>query len=517
MTVSNQTVDPIVTRLAGRRIVEGMGEAQKSGRHQVVVIGSGFGGLFGTKALRRADVEVTLIARTGHHLFQPLLYQVATGILSEGEIAPSTREVLARQGNARVLLGEVTDIDLAARTVTSHVLGRATVTPYDSLVVAAGSGQSYFGNDQFAEFAPGMKSIDDALELRGRIFGAFELAELCASRGEDVDRLLTFVVVGAGPTGVETAGQIVELAHRTLGRDFRAINTKRARVVLVDAAGQVLPPFGATLGAKTKVQLEKLGVDVLLGAMVTDVGDHGIAVQYKDGRTEHIAAATKIWAAGVQASSLTKTLSEQTGAPLDRAGRIRVNPDLTLPGYPEVFVVGDMIDLDHLPGVAQVAIQGAQYAAAEITRRLAGRPPQKAFHYFDKGSMATISRFRAVAMIGKLRLTGFVAWLLWLVVHLLYLTGFKNRLSALGHWAVSFIGSGRSERTSTEQQIFGRQALTRLEGGAAGLVSNTAENDASLAAIAAARRRELEEQALAEIRLTDSGERGHPVGADRDH
>jgi NADH dehydrogenase len=480
-------------------------------RHQVVVIGSGFGGLFGTKALDGADVDVTVIARTGHHLFQPLLYQVATGILSEGEIAPSTREVLARQRNARVLLGEVTDIDLAARTVTSRVLGRATVTPYDSLIVAAGSGQSYFGNDGFAEFAPGMKSIDDALELRGRIFGAFELAELGASRGEDVDSLLTFVVVGAGPTGVEMAGQIAELAHRTLKRDFHAINTMQARIVLVDAAGQVLPPFGAQLGAKTKVQLEKLGVEVLLGAMVTDVTEGGIVVQYKDGRTEWIAAATKIWAAGVQASSLTRTLSEQTGAPLDRSGRIRVNPDLTLPGYPEVFVVGDMIDLDHLPGVAQVAIQGAKYAAAEIKRRLAGKPPQKPFHYFDKGDMATISRFRAVARIGGLRLTGFVAWLLWLGVHLLYLTGFKNRVSALGHWAVSFIGRGRSERTATEQQIFGRQALTRLEGGAAGLVSNAHEPDGPDPAIAAQRRRELEERALAEIRLTDSGERGQPV------
>ena len=485
-----------------------MEKAQPASRHQVVVIGSGFGGLFGAKALKRADVDVTVIARTGHHLFQPLLYQVATGILSEGEIAPSTREVLARQRNARVLLGEVTAIDLSARTVTSHVLGRATVTPYDSLIVAAGSGQSYFGNDQFAEFAPGMKSIDDALELRGRIFGAFELAELGASRGEDVDQLLTFVVVGAGPTGVEMAGQIAELAHRTLRRDFRAINTKQARVVLVDAAGQVLPPFGAVLGAKTKVQLEKLGVEVLLGAMVTDLGEYGIVVQYKDGHSEHIAAATKVWAAGVQASSLTKTLSEQTGAPLDRAGRIRVNPDLTLPGYPEVFVVGDMIDLDHLPGVAQVAIQGAKYAAAEIKRRLAGKPPQKPFHYFDKGSLATISRFRAVALIGGMRLTGFVAWVLWLGVHILYLTGFKNRVSALGHWAVSFIGRGRSERTATEQQIFGRQALTRLEGGAAGLVSNGAEPGGPDPSIAERRRHELEERALAEMRLTDSGERG---------
>jgi NADH dehydrogenase len=485
-----------------------MADVASGARHQVVVIGSGFGGLFGAKALKRADVDVTLIAQTSYHLFQPLLYQVATGILSEGEIAPATREVLAGQRNARILLGQVTAIDLDARTVTSQVLGRETVTPYDSLLVAAGAGQSYFGNDRFAEFAPGMKSIDDALELRGRIFGAFEMAELGASRGDDVDHLLTFVVVGAGPTGVEMAGQIAELAHRTLRRDFRAINTRRARIVLVDAAGQVLPPFGAKLGAKSKVELEKLGVEVMLGAMVTDVDEGGIEVQYKDGRSEHIAAATKIWAAGVQASSLGRTLAEQSGAPLDRAGRIGVNPDLTLPGYPEVFVVGDMIALDHLPGVAQVAIQGAKYAATEISRRLAGKPPQKPFHYFDKGSMATISRFRAVAMIGPVRLTGFVAWLLWLGVHLVYITGFKNRVTALLHWAVSILGRGRSERTSTEQQLFGRPALGRLEGGAADLVSGPGEYDAAPAAMAAQRRAELEEQALADIRLTDSGERG---------
>src|SRR5688572_9351576 len=242
----------------------GTQSAQETSRHQVVIIGSGFGGLFGAKALRRVDVDVTMVAKTTHHLFQPLLYQVATGILSEGEIAPPTREVLSSQNNARVLLGEVTKIDLDQRLVTSHVLGRETVTAYDSLIVAAGAGQSYFGNDHFAEFAPGMKSIDDALELRGRIFGAFEMAELGASKGEPIDDLLTFVVVGAGPTGVEMAGQIAELAHRTLNKDFRAINTRTARVVLIDAAGQVLPPFGAKLGASTKKELEKLGVEVML-------------------------------------------------------------------------------------------------------------------------------------------------------------------------------------------------------------------------------------------------------------
>jgi len=484
---------------------------QTTQRHRVVVIGSGFGGLFGTKALGGADVDVTMIAKTSHHLFQPLLYQVATGILSQGEIAPPTREILAAQRNAQVLLGEVTGIDLEARTVTSQVLGRPTVTPYDSLIVAAGAGQSYFGNDHFAEFAPGMKSIDDALELRGRIFGAFEMAELGASRGDDVDHLLTFVVVGAGPTGVEMAGQIAELAHRTLKKDFRAINTRKARVVLVDAAAQVLPPFGKRLGEWTKVELEKLGVEVVLGAMVTDVDERGIEMKFKDGRVEHIDSVTKIWAAGVEANPLGRTLAEQTGAPLDRAGRIGVNSDLTLPGHPEVFVVGDMIALDNLPGVAQVAIQGARYAAKEIDHRLRSKPGQGPFTYVDKGSMAIISRFRAVALIGRLRVTGVLAWLMWLALHLIYITGFKSRVTALLHWAVSFIGRGRSERTTTEQQIFGRAALKRLEHGAADLVSNPGTYDAARALVETTRRAELEARAAEEARLTDAGQRGVPV------
>ena len=479
-----------------------------AGEHRVVVIGSGFGGLFGAKALRRSAVDVTMIAKTTHHLFQPLLYQVATGILSEGEIAPPTREILSRQKNAQVLLGEVTEIDLERRLVVSQVLGRETVTPYDSLLVAAGATQSYFGNDHFAEFAPGMKTIDDALELRGRIFGAFEMAELGALRGEDVDHLLTFVVVGAGPTGVEMAGQIAELAHRTLTRDFRAISSRQARVILADAAPQVLPPFGAKLGQKTKKELEKLGVEVMLGAMVTDVDERGLVVKHKDGSEERIDAVTKIWAAGVAGSPLARTLAEQTGAPLDRAGRIGVNPDLTLPGYPEVFVVGDMIALDNLPGVAQVAIQGAKYAAKEIDGRLKGKPAQKPFKYFDKGSMATISRFRAVAMVGKIRITGFVAWLMWLAVHLVYITGFKNRVTAVLHWLVSFLGRGRAERTATEQQIFGRTALARLERGVQDLVSDPGEYADKRLADEQARRAALEEQALEEVRLTDAGERG---------
>ena len=448
-------------------------------RHHVVVIGSGFGGLFATQALKRADVDVTLIAKTTHHLFQPLLYQVATGILSEGEIAPSTREILGRQRNSRVQLGEVTDIDLAGRTVTSVVLDQTIVTAYDSLVVAAGAGQSYFGNDQFARFAPGMKSIDDALELRGRIFGSFEMAEL-AEDEEQRARLMTFVVVGAGPTGVEMAGQIAELSHRTLRHEFRRIDPRQARVILVDAESSVLGSFGDRLGAKALARLEEIGVEVQLGAKVVGVDGTGIEVQDAHGRRRRIESVCKVWAAGVSASPLGVTLAEQSGAGLDRAGRIEVLPDLTLPGHPEVFVVGDMIALNGLPGVAQVAIQGGRHAAGQIKARLAGksavtRLAEKSgkarlegtrdgqpFEYHDKGSMATISRLSAVASVGPLRLSGFIAWLMWLGIHLAYMVGFKNRVTTLLHWAVSFVGRGRSERTVTQQQIFARQALEQL-------------------------------------------------------
>ncbi len=329
-----------------------------------------------------------------------------------------------------------------------------------------------------------------------------------ALRGENVDHLLTFVVVGAGPTGVEMAGQIAELAHRTLPRDFRAIQSNQRAG---DPRRRRRPGAAAVrrpLGQYSKRTLEKLGIEVMLGAMVTDVDERGLVVKYKDDSEERIDAVTKVWAAGVQASPLTRTLAEQTGAPLDRAGRIGVNPDLTLPGYPEVFVVGDMIALDNLPGVAQVAIQGAKYAAKEIDRRLTDKPAQKPFKYFDKGSMATISRFRAVATIGQVRLSGFVAWLMWLAVHLVYITGFKNRVTAVLHWLVSFLGRGRSERTATEQQIFARTALNRFEHGATDLVSAPGQFDADAER---RRREELEARAAEEARLTDAGERGVKV------
>jgi NADH dehydrogenase len=426
-----------------------------SPRHHVVVIGSGFGGLFAAKRLKKARVDVTLISRTTHHLFQPLLYQVATGILSEGEIAPATREILRRNDNVRVLLGDVSGIDLAAHTVTSEAGGEHTVTHYDSLIVAAGASTSYFGNDAFEANAPGLKSIDDALDVRARIFSAFEFAEL-ESDETLRDEWLTFAVVGAGATGVEMAGQISELAHRTLIKDFRRIDTRRARIVLVDALDDVLGAFGTKLSAGAAKQLEHLGVEVWLDEKVVDVTPTGLTVEDRSGVRTHVPARTTVWAAGVKASDLGASLAEQSGADIDRSGRIAVLPDVTLPGHPEVFVIGDMMTLNNYPGVAQVAMQQGKYAADAIRASIEGKPAQKPFHYFDKGSMATISRFKAVANVGPLRFGGFIAWLLWLGIHVLYLVGFKNRVTTVLHWAVSFIGRGRSQRTITQKQIAAR-------------------------------------------------------------
>jgi NADH dehydrogenase len=431
-------------------------------RHHVVVVGAGFGGLFATKALRKAPVDVTLINATTYHLFQPLLYQVATGILSEGEIAPPIREVLKKQDNVDVRLGTVTGIDVAARTVSVDAPGLDYTVGYDTLIVAAGASQSYFGNDQFADFAPGMKSIDDALELRARIFGAFELADL-QTDPRAIERYLTFVVVGAGPTGVEMAGQIAELAHRTLPGQYKHIDPRKARILLVDALPAVLSSFGDHLSTRALRQLHLLGVEVELETRVVGVDATGIEVETKRGH-QRIPSMTKMWAAGVAAPALARKLADSAGVETDRAGRVHVNPDCSLPGHPEIFAVGDMMALDEkpgeqLPGVAQVAIQSGRYAAEQIKRRLAGKPAGEPFKYFDKGSLATISRFSAVASIGKLRLSGFVGWSIWLVVHLLYLVGFKNRISAVMHWAVSFLGRGRSERVSTFQQAFARSAV----------------------------------------------------------
>ncbi|OHV03980.1 NAD(P)/FAD-dependent oxidoreductase [Mycobacterium talmoniae] len=438
--------------------------ASPAGRHRVVIIGSGFGGLNAAKKFKRADVDVKLIARTTHHLFQPLLYQVATGIISEGEIAPPTRLVLRKQRNTQVLLGDVTHIDLDGKFVVSELLGHTYQTPYDSLIVAAGAGQSYFGNDHFAEWAPGMKSIDDALELRGRILSAFEQAER-SSDPERRKKLLTFTVVGAGPTGVEMAGQIAELADYTLKGAFRHIDSTKARVILLDAAPAVLPPMGDKLGKKAAARLEKMGVEIQLGAMVTDVDRNGLTVKDADGTLRRIESACKVWSAGVSASPLGRNLAEQCSVELDRAGRVKVLPDLSLPGHPNVFVVGDMAAVEGVPGMAQGAIQGGKYAANTIKAELAGADPaaREPFQYLDKGSMATVSRNSAVAKIGPLEFSGYFAWLAWLMVHLVYLIGFKTKFTTLLSWGVTFIRNHRGQLTITEQQAFARTRLEQLE------------------------------------------------------
>ena len=430
-------------------------------KHRVAIIGSGFGGLFATQSLRKASVEITLIAKTTHHLFQPFLYQVATGILSPGEIAPTTREILRRQQNVRVLLGEVTEFDLAAKTITAVAASEQYCVEYDSLIIAVGASQSYFGNDHFAQYAPGMKSIDDALELRGRIFSSFELAEL-SNDATEIHRLMTFVIVGAGPTGVEMAGQIAELAHRTLFLDFRKIDTRMTRVILLDAAPTMLGNFGIRLSNKAKLQLERLGVEIRLGAKVVGIDHNGLNLIAQDGTPHRIEAACKIWAAGVKANPLTQTIAAQSGSQLDSAGRILVEPDCSILGHPEIFVIGDMMALNHLPGVAQVAIQSGRHAAAQIIKRVKGDQRQTPFEYKDKGSMVTVSRFYAIASTGKIQMAGAGAWVIWLGVHIVYLIGFKHRVTTLLHWAVSFVGSGRAERVITEQQVIARRAIERL-------------------------------------------------------
>jgi NADH dehydrogenase len=431
-------------------------------RHRVVVIGAGFGGLFAIKSLRHAPVDITLVNGTAYHLFQPLLYQLATGILSEGEIAPPIREVLKKQANVDVRLGWAERVDVENKVVAVAGPGIDYTVEYDTLIVAAGAAQSYFGQDQFADHAPGMKSIDDALELRARIFGAFEIADLQTDPAT-IDRWLTFVVVGAGPTGTEMAGQIAELAHRTLPGQYKHIDPRRARIILVDAVGAVLNTFGDHLSTRALRQLHLLGVEVELNTKVVGMDVSGIEVESERGH-ERIPSMTKIWAAGVSAPPMARKLAEATGARADRAGRIFVEPDLTIPGHPEIFVLGDMMSLNDadgvpLPGVAQVAIQGGRHAADQIKRRLGGKPAGQPFRYFDKGSLATVSRFSAVASIGKIHLSGFPAWLIWVAVHLFYLVGFKNRVTAVLHWAVSFLGRGRSERVSTVQQAFARRAI----------------------------------------------------------
>jgi NADH:ubiquinone reductase (H+-translocating) len=404
-----------------------------TGRHRVVVVGGGFGGLTVTRGLNGADVEVTLVNRTNHHLFQPLLYQVAAGILPPGLIAPALRSVIKNESNARALLADVTDLDLDRRVVFAQAPdGRDLQLPYDTVVVAAGATHSYFGNDRFAEYAPGMKTIEDARYLRDAILSKFEMAELATDPAERAE-WLTFVVVGAGPTGVELVGQIAELAHTVLPRDYRSVNTREARIILLEGAGAVLPPFAPKLQHYTQRRLEQMGVQVRLNTLAVDMDHESITVKGPEG-LETIRTRTRIWAAGVAASPLAKLLAEKAGVETDRAGRIPVNPDCTLPGHPEVFALGDMVSLNKLPGVAQPALQEGKYVAKVITNRLAGQesPP---FKYFDKGTMATIGYRSAVADAFGVKITGFLAYLMWAFIHVLYLIGWGNRIGTLYTWA----------------------------------------------------------------------------------
>lgn len=417
-------------------------------RRRVVIVGGGFGGLNAATALRKADVDVTLIDRRNFHLFQPLLYQVATGALSPANIAAPLRGVLRRQKNATVLLAEVVGFDAAHQ----KVLLADGELPYDWLIVAAGSTHSYFGHDEWAEYAPGLKTIEDATEIRRRILYAFERAEREADPA-DRKSWMTFVVVGGGPTGVELAGALSEISRHTLKHDFRHINPAEARVILVDAADRVLCAYPTELSDRAVRDLQKLRVDVRTHTLVTDVGD-GYATFSRQGQIEQIDTWTILWAAGVQASPLAKRLAEACDADTDRAGRIKVMPDCSVPNHPTIFAIGDMANCPSddgrpLPGVAPVAMQQASFAARVIEAHLQGTEAPKSFHYRDHGMMATIGRRKAVAKIGKLNIRGALAWYMWLFVHLMALVQFQSRLMVLLQWAWSYLTFNRSARLIT--------------------------------------------------------------------
>jgi NADH dehydrogenase len=440
--------------------LNGAADPGPSRPHRVVVVGGGFGGLQAALKLRRASVDLTLVDRRNFHLFQPLTYQVATGALSPGEIAYPLRSIFKRDRNVRVLLAEVSDFDLEAHEL--RLLSVAGVPappsiPYDTLIVAGGSQYSYFGHDDWRAHAFEVKSLESALVVRSRLLSAFEAAE----EEPDPERRsawLTFVVVGAGPTGVEMAGQIAELARDTLRSDFRVIDPRTARILIVEAADRVLTSFPSSLSAKAERSLQKLGVTVLTDRTVTTVDGTGVTISDANGNGEAVRSHTIVWAAGVAASGLGTRLAELTGADRDRAGRVTVEPDLTLPGHPEVFALGDMVsvrDADGstmpLPGVAPVAIQQGRYVAGVVDARLRSRRTS-AFRYRDKGNLATIGRASAVADIKGLELSGNFAWLTWLVVHLFYLVGFQNRLLVLIRWTSSFVTHGRGARLITGPQ-----------------------------------------------------------------
>ena len=415
--------------------------------HRVVIIGGGFGGLAVARSLKRAPVEVTLIDRCNYHLFQPLLYQVATGVLSPANIAGPLRHILKNQRNTRVLLAEATHIDAANRRV---ILSDGAIE-YDSLIVATGATHQYFGHAEWEQFAPGLKTIEDATDMRGRILLAFEAAER-ESDPEKRRAWMTFVIVGAGPTGAELAGALGEIANDTLRHDFREINTSEARIILVEGTGRVLPTYPESLSASARKMLERLGVTIRTNCMVTSVSEGRVTIREGD-RTEQICARTILWAAGVLASPLSRGLETEAGAKLDRAGRVIVEPDLTVADHPEIFVIGDLANFSHqtgqpLPGVAQPAIQEGRYVGKLIQRRLRGERSEP-FHYWDKGNLATLGRAAAVADLHGLRLSGWPAWMIWLFVHLLYIVEFQNRLLILLQWAWLYINYDRSARLIT--------------------------------------------------------------------
>src|SRR6201995_2473055 len=434
-------------------------------KHQVLVIGGGFGGLSAVRALADAGVQVTLVDRTNHHLFQPLLYQVAAGILPPGLIAPALRQVVRQHANVRVLLADVSDVDLDRRLVQARKPdGRDAELPYDTLIVAAGATHSYFGQNQFADFAPGMKTMEDSRYLRDKIFSSFEMAELATDPAERAE-WLTFVVVGAGPTGVELIGQIAELAHQVLPHDFRDVDTSAARIILLEGAPVVLPPFPPRLQRYTQRELEKMGVEIRLNTLAVDMDHDSITVKAPGG-LETIRAKTRIWAAGVQASPLARRLADKTGATTDRAGRLPVGPECTLPGHPELFAVGDMVALNNLPSVAQPAMQEGKYVGKVIKARLAGHDLPGPFQYFDKGSMATIGHRRAVAESMGLRFTGLTAYLMWGFIHVQYLVGWGNRLGTMYTWARAlYLSKNRGHRIisfqTTGYEVGGQRILVR--------------------------------------------------------
>jgi len=424
---------------------------------RVVIVGGGFAGLFAARELRHRPVEVTVVDRAAHHLFQPLLYQCATGVLSEGQIAVPLRQLFKRYDNVDCLVAEVTDVDVEAREVVAvRPFGGTIRLPYDDLIVAAGVEQSYFGHDEFAPYAPGMKTLADALVIRRRVFGAFEMAQTATDPAER-RRWLTFALVGAGPTGVELAGQIRELATLTLRNEFRRLDPEEARVLLFDAGAMPLAPFGPKLSAKAAKSLAGMGVEMHMHSMVTDVDQDGLVVRDKDGVSTRYEAGNVLWTAGVAAPPLAGMLAKATGAEQDRAGRILVQPDLTIPGHPEISVVGDLMSLDKLPGVAEVAMQSGFHAGKLIKQRVdaggTAAKPAAPFHYRDFGSAAYLSRGRAVISVGRFRASGLIGWFAWLGIHIAFLTTFRNRFGAILTWALAFSRESRRERPFTMQQI----------------------------------------------------------------